>query len=321
MKKLITNVAAIILATSLITSCRKNDTIENPTDLYDNLKVTNQSMRQLFTVNVGSGGNITGTGGSKITFPPNFAVNTNGTAYTGNAIVEVKESIWRKNWMMDGVSATAQNDILISGGMLNLEVTRTDNGAELLPAPAMQVPNTNLSAVIRAEMPRNPNLLNVSMNLFVPDSSAVGTNAPVLAWRTALNFPFNNGPNSYIFQLPKFKWVNCDKLYDQPGPKTTIRITPDITAFAGATDVQALLVYRNLSSVISLPLKPGFFESYINSIPVGSQADCVLIGKAADGKILFKVIAANTFTALQNITITPEIVAGATVQAYLESIN
>jgi hypothetical protein len=327
MKKTILNLATIAIMSIVLFGCRKNDVIENPLDSFETFKAANQSNVQVFTINTAISNTITGKRGTKITFPPNSFVNSNNTAFAGDAIIALRESFSKSDWMMDGLSATAQNDILISGGMINVEARRKDNGADLKASPAMGVPNVNLDVVIKAQVPRNAGAVNVDMNLFIPDSIGQGgipvttPTAPVLAWANASYYPFGNSPNSYIFQLPKFGWSNCDRLYGQPGAKTTIRVTPNMTSFSGASDLQAMLVYKNINSVITLPPSGAYFESYLNSIPVGSQADVVLIGKSATGKILFKVLPSTTFTALLKIDITPEIVPASTVTAYLNSIN
>jgi hypothetical protein len=327
MKKTILNLATFAIVSILLFSCRKNDKLENPVDQFEVFKSTNQSQPQIFTISGSTGGSLTGTKGTKITFPPNCFVNNDGSAFTGDAIVMLQESLKKSDWMMDGLSTTTQNEPIISAGMLNVNAVRKDNGAGLKPAPAMEVPNANLNAVIKAEVPRNAGAAGIDMNLFLPDTPRVGggvpvnaPNAPVLAWQNANYYPFGNGPNSYIFQLPKFGWSNCDRLSSIAGPKTTIKVTPDMTNFTGASGLQVMLVYKSVNMVITLVPKTSFFESYLNSIPVGGIADVVLIGKTADGKILFKAIAANTFTVNQNINITPDVVPSATVSAYLNTL-
>jgi hypothetical protein len=325
MKKILLSTATIAIVTILLFACRKNDTIEDnkPEDLFDNLVAAQKSQLQFFEIDNAVGGTITGTGGCKITFPPNSWPPSNA-----KVIVRLQESLKKSQWMMDGLSATAQSDILLSGGMINLTASNKATGEALDFVPAMKVPNANLASVVRAEVPRPAGAVNVDMNLFVPvpDSSTAGpasaAKPAVLSWTPATaQFPFANSGSSYIFQLPKMQWANCDRFYGQPGAKTTIKVTPNMTAFAGASDIQVLLVYRSINCVINLPAKIDFFQSYINSIPVGSVADVVLLGKSASGKILFKVLPANAFTALQSIVITPEEVPGATVTAYLNSVN
>ena len=48
-----------------------------------------------------------------------------------------------------------------------------------------------------------------------------------LTWTPAPYAPFGNGPNTYFFTLPGFQWVNIDKFWNDPRPKTTITCLPD----------------------------------------------------------------------------------------------
>lgn len=318
MKKVFLSLAIISAAALLVISCRKNDTIQNQADKYDNFLATIKSQPQIFTVNGAAGGTITGKDGTVVTFPANWAANMDGTSFAGDAIVGLTESLKKARWIADGLTATTKNDILESGGMLDINVTRKDNGAELKPATAMTIPSPSLVGVIRAQVPRNPQITK-DLSLFLPDSAS-GTTLPPVAWTAPGNFTSINGPNSYTIQIPKFRWVNYDVLWNLGATKTTIRVTPLLTALPGTSNLQLLLVYRNISSVITLPAKTGFFESYANTIPVGSTADIVCLGKSDKGQILFTVITANTFTALQNISITPKVATAAEVKLYLDSL-
>lgn len=321
MKNLIKTLAVFTVLTALFTSCRKDDTLVATIESFDNFMASNKIKEQVFTINGASGGSITGTGGSKIKFPANAFVNADGTAFTGEATITLKEALKKSDWLMEGLSATTVDNILVSGGMLDIKVQRKDNGANLLPAPAMVEPNQNPAAVIMGEVLK-PRVKQQDLQLFLPDTNTpTPATQPPSAWASAPYYPFGNGSNSYVFQIPRFRWVNCDGLYAQSGPKTTVRITPNLSAFAGATNVQAILVYRDINTVITFPPRTGYFESYPNSISVGSIADVVCIGKTANGDILFKVLPATAFTANMNISITPEVATAANVAAYLNSID
>jgi hypothetical protein len=302
---------------TIVSSCRKDDTIDNPSDLFDNFVQDNIAPDNLFTLNATTGGVVTCKRGTKITFPPNCFVNQNNSITTGDVLIVVKEALDKSQWLMNGLSTTTTNDILISGGMIDILVKRSSDGEELKPAPAMLIPTPSLVNVIKAEVPRINNRPD-TLRLFLPIQAATASTPPT-GW-SASYYPFGNGANSYIFQVPQFRWVNCDGLGNQPGVKTTIKVTPDLSAVTGASGVQAMLVYRNLSTVITLPPSATFFQSYNSSIPTGSTADVVCIGKDGSGKIIFKVMPAITFTSLMNITIKPEVTDAATVKAYLNSL-
>lgn len=321
MKTLLKPLAVFIVLTALFTSCRKDDTLITATNSFDSFIAANKIEEQVFFLKGDVGGLVTGKHKSSINFPANAFVNADGTPFTGEVKISLKEALKKSDWFMEGLSATTTDNILISGGMLDIKVQRKDNGADLLPAPAMRDANQDPKAVIMGEVPK-PRVKQQDLQLFLPDPKTnTPSTQPPSAWTSASYYPFGNGTNSYIFQIPQFRWVNCDGLYNQPGIKTTIKVTPDLSAFAGASNIQAILVYRNINTVITLPPSSGYFQSYSNSIPVGSTADVVCIGKTADGKILFKVLPATTFTANMNIAITPQVATAADVTAYLNSID
>ncbi len=319
MKKTLLNLSAVAILSILLVSCRKNDTIENPADNYENFVGANTPEEQLFSVNASTGGVISGRRGTKITFPPNAFANPDNSLATGNVLIALRESLDKSQWLMGKLSTTTTNEMLVSGGMLDIKVNRAD-GVELKPSTAMLVPTPSLVNVIKVEVPRLPNRPD-TLRLFLPNVAQGGTGAATPSSWAASYYPFGNSSNSYIFQLPQFRWVNCDGLYSQPGTKTTIKVTPDLSGVTGASEVQAMLVFKNITTVITLPPSASFFQSYTNSIPVGSTADVVCIGKDAAGKIIFAVKPATTFTALMDISIKPLVTDAATVTAYLNSIN
>ncbi len=320
MKKIFNSLTIITLTTLALLSCKKSDTIVASTDdTYESFVKANTDAVQTFTIDAATGGTITGKRGTKIVFPPNCFANPDNSITNGNVQITLKEALLKKQWILEGLSATTDKEMLVSGGMLDIAVKRASDGAELKPAPAMLVPTPSLVNVIKVEVPRIDNRPD-TLRLFVPANQAAPSANPPTAW-AASYYPFGNGSNSYVFQLPQFHWVNCDGLGNQPGVKTTIKVTPDLTGVTGANGVQVMLVYRNISTVITLPPSGSFMQSYPSSIPVGSTADVVCIGKDGAGNIIFKVLPGVVFTANANITIPPVKTTAVTVQAYLDSIN
>jgi hypothetical protein len=325
MKKIILSMVALVIASIVMVSCRKNDTVENPNDNFDNFLAKYKSPTQQFTLNGAAGGSITGNLGSKITFPPNSFVRQNNALAAGNVTVFLNESLSKTSWLMDGLSTTSQSGIIESGGMLNLNPVDAVTGEALKINPAMA--SSTATTFVLAVVPRPASAGAAPMQLFLPDSASPAGGpavsaplAPVLAWSAVQSNRFDNLSTSYSFQLPKFGWANCDRFYSTPGPKTTIKVTPGGPAMSGATNVRVILVCRNINTMINLPPKTGFFESYVNSIPVGLVCDIVVLGKASNGKLIFKAVSANTVTAGQTLDVTPEIATETTVAAYLNAL-
>ena len=319
MKKIFSSLTIIALTALVLSSCRKTDTSDIVDDSFATFLSANTDAVQTFTVDAATGGTITAKRGTKITFPPNAFANPDNSLTTGGVMVTIKEALLKKQWILEGLSTTTQTDMLVSGGMIDILAKRIIDGAELKPAPAMLIPTPSMVNVIKVEVPRVPERPD-TLRLFVPANQAVPSANPPTAW-AASYYPFGNGSNSYVFQLPQFRWTNCDGIANQPGVKTTIKVTPDLTGVTGATGVQVMLVYRNISTVITLRPFATYMESYPNSIPIGSTADVVCIGKDGAGKIIFKVLPATVFAATMNIPIKPVITDAATVTAYLNSIN
>ncbi len=319
MKKIISSLTIIALTVLALSGCKKNDTTPAVDDSFDSFVKANTDAVQTFTIDAATGGMITGKRGTKITFPPNAFANPDNSITTGNVQVSFKEALLKKQWILEGLTATTQTDMLVSGGMLDIAAKRLVDGQELKPAPAMLIPTPSMVNVIKVEVPRVPERPD-TLRLFVPANQAAPSPNPPTAW-AASYYPFGNGSNSYVFQLPQFRWVNCDGLANQPGTKTTIKVTPDLSGVSGANNVQVMLVYRNISTVITLQPSGSFMQSYPNSIPVGSIADVVCIGKDGAGNIIFKVLPGTVLTTNANITIPPVKTSAATVTAYLNSIN
>lgn len=319
MKKILSLLTCIALTTLLLVSCKKSDAPVAVDDSYDSFVKANTDAIQTFTIDAATGGIVTGKRGTKITFPPNAFANPDNSITSGNVQITLKEALLKKQWILESLTTTTQTEMLVSGGMLDIAAKRAGDGAELKPAPAMLVPAPSLVNVIKVEVPRVPERPD-TLRLFVPANQASPSASAPTAW-AASYYPFGNGSNSYVFQLPQFRWVNCDGLANQPGTKTTIKVTPDLSAVTGATNVQVMLVYRNISTVITLPPSGSFMQSYPSSIPVGSTADVVCIGKDGAGKIVFKVLPATVFTTNMNVPVKPVVTDAATVTAYLNSIN
>ena len=320
MKKIINSLALIAISALVLLGCRKNDTTVEYPDPWGTVIKTNGAPQQEFTINAATGGTITCKRGSKIVFPPNSFANLDNSITTGNVKLLVKEALDKSQWILEGLSTTTTTAMLISGGMLDIEASRMADGVEVKLSAAMLVPTPSLTNVVKVEVPNIKNLPD-TLALFVPGGPiAGGTSVPPAAW-AASYFPFGSGPSSYIFQLPTFHWVNCDRLSGIAGPKTTVKATPDLTAVTGASGVQVLLVYKNLTTVITLPASGSSMQSYPNSIPVGSVADVICIGKDGAGNIIFKVLPSTTITTSMDISIKPVVTDAATVTAYLNSIN
>lgn len=280
--------SAAILATAIVsvTACKKDKSTPNYAKA-DDFMASHAIKEQSFTGNAATGFTITGEKGTKVTFAPNVFIDANGNPVSGNVTVTLKEVLSKKDVLFSGVLTESNGQLIESGGEILVKAKK--DGADLRLNPALQ----NDGA--RVEIPKVMN--NKDMGLFVQDKRQQGgangnqqpQNQSPYTWYPAPYYPFGNGPNSYSFSLPSFTWVNCDRFYSDPNPKTTITALPAFQDNNQVTDLQVMLVFKNITTVITLPYDNTVqkFQSYQNSLPIGLQADLVIIGKDSDGFIQF----------------------------------
>jgi len=282
-----TLLSAAILATAIVSlpACKKDKSTPNYAKA-DDFMTSHAIKAQSFTGNAGTGFTIIGEKGTKVIFAPNAFVDGNGTVVSGNVTVTLKEVLSKKDVLFSGVMTESNGQLLESGG--ELQVKAQKDGVDVRLNPALQ----NDGA--RVEIPKVMN--NKDMGLFVQEKrqqgGANGGNQQPpspFTWTPAPYYPFGNGPNSYTFSLPSFTWVNCDRFYSDPNPKTTITALPAFQDNNQVTDLQVMLVFKNISTVITLPYDYTVqkFQSYQNSLPIGLQASLIILGKDSDGFIQF----------------------------------
>jgi hypothetical protein len=319
MKTKILTLVAVAIAT--LSACKKSNdkqVFEKADDFWASHKIEAQQ----FTGDAATGFSITGAKGTKISFPANAFVDGGGNLISGTVTVSLKEVLSKKDVLLSGVWTEANGQLLESGG--ELQVKAKQGAVDLRVNPDL-----NPDSGIVVEVPKVMN--DQDMGLFIQEKrdqqgggQAGGGQTPQnpTTWVPAPYYPFGNGPNSYSFTLPGFTWVNCDKFYNDPNPKTTITVLPAFQDDSLVTDLQVILVFKNISTVITLPFNYSIqkFESYMNSLPVGLQADLVLIGKDSGGYIQFgtQVI---TISANMHIDAPIHRATQAEVDAFLSSIQ
>lgn len=273
----------LVAALATLSACKKDKGGENL--LYekaDAFFARHAVPTQTFTGDAATGFTITGEKGTKIVFPANAFVKGDGNYATGTVTVTLKEILSKKDVMFSGVMTESNGQLLESGGELEVKARQGDAALNMQP-----------DAQIAVEVPKVMN--DVDMGLFVQEKRERpqgGNDSPYespFTWVPAPYAPFGNGPNSYSFNLPGFTWVNCDRFYSDARPKTTITVLPDFQDDNAVSDLQVMLVFRDIVTVITLPydFTANKFQSYYNSLPVGLQADLVIIGKDSEGYIQF----------------------------------
>ena len=319
MKKFLLHSTVIAALVITAASCSKDKaTTPDPTAgqiKADDFKAKYAVKEQSFTGNAATGFVVTGEKGIKITFPANaFKDSITGDVVTGTVTVKLTEILSKKDIVLSGPMTESYGQLLVSGGEFKVKATAAD-GRVLVPGDsAIQVA---VPQVMKAG----------DMNLFVQAPRKVdGNNVPppdyANTWIPAPYAPFGMGDNAYIFTLPSFTWVNCDRFYSDPNPKTTITVSPDFQDTDSVSSIQVMIVFKDITTVITLPFnfQLGQFQSYLNSLPVGLEGELVITGKDADGFIEFGT---QHITIAENMHIDAPIARSteATVAAFLNTIQ
>ncbi|MBO9634178.1 MAG: hypothetical protein J7578_13765 [Chitinophagaceae bacterium] len=307
--------AAVVAATLIsLAACKKNN--DKPAFVRaEDILAKNSIPAQTFTGDATTGFTIVGEKGIKIVFPPKALRGADGNPVSGNVTITLKEILSKKDVMFSGVMTESNGQILESGGELLVKAQKDGKELGIMPDSAIKV-----------EVPKVMN--DKDMGLFVLGERKRdngGSQQPYQnpnTWLPAPYAPFGNGPNTYSFNLPGFTWVNCDRFYQDPNPKTTITVSPLFADNNQVNDLQVMLVFRNIQTVITLPFNTGInkFESYQQSLPIGLQADLVIIGKDSDGYLQFGTQLI-TISANQHIDASIHRATQAEVDAFLATID
>lgn len=280
-----------ILALS-ITACKKDDDtdpvqstppVTNPTDPTDPggssalsalFESNRASMTQSFSIDATSFQTITASGGTRIQIPGNAFEDQNGNTVQGMVDLEVLEVLTKADMILTNMPTTSGEQLLISGGELQIEAFQ--NGEELNLAPNMAL---NISVPIEQEDP--------NMALFIGEEDDDGNfvdwiedNTPVIIIADTDTIGFTDPKYNFNFGETGLGWVNCDYFYNSPDPLTTIGVV--VPTNNDPTNTSVFLHATNLNSLIGITgwvSSTNAFQSYQNSIPVGLQGTLITISE------------------------------------------
>lgn len=286
MKKLLLTMLTVSAVTVLFISCKKEIQGVQPdflksTDFWKDVGPNHQT----FSINAASGGTITGAKGTKLTIPAGAFMDANGNILNEIVSLDLVEIPAKKDILFSGIFTEANGQALVSGGEFLVEA-RKKNGEALQLNPQFAAGPQG----VRVEIPA-ANGADRDMKLFVRRERQPGGNSNDNAqtWVPASYAPFGSGANSYAFNLPEFSWVNIDKFYSDPRPKTTITALPAFKDSKNVNNVEVMLIFTDVNTVCPIPYNSALqkFESYHDAVPIGAEVIVVIIGEDAEGNIQF----------------------------------
>lgn len=306
--------ATTLLMAAGTTSCKKGADAVLPAT-KDGKKLTeffekHQRGFETFTVDAAAGGVITTSKGSKLTIPAGAFKKLNGTQVTsGNVKVKVLDIFKPSDMLLNNKpTITTSGAMLESFGEIRVDATINDTVLALNEKPIMVVmPVGGGGAGQMRDIPmwdgiepdqiqefvmNGHNHLNqpttITQQIFV---------ATTLQWQQIAGFGITT-PTQSTFPIDALgQWRNCDALYNDPRPKTTVLgylgngfnaesnenvnsyMKPSMLFFK--TKTTNTLIRFTVSILNPAPGKDGFL-SYQNSIPVGQEGTFLAITSKDD---------------------------------------
>ncbi|WP_108807433.1 hypothetical protein [Aquimarina spinulae] len=272
----------VLLTAFLISSCSKNDDELIPQQEilgYQDILgfyEANGVQKQDFTIDATTGGTITGEDGTKIIFPPNSLVDSDGNLIGGTVDVSIREIFTASQMILsnkptNAVNFSSENTFLLSEGETEVVVTQNGNSLDMAPGTFYQVQVPSAGGEDNDMLP----------------FAGTATNDGGIVWNATRDVGIGNGtsgiaynaaPSSYIYDVFETGWSNCDKFYAYPGAKTTNYI--NLTNSPNATETAVYLVFKenNLPAVVKI-FNAGtpIIQSYTDSLPVGLAVTYVAI--------------------------------------------
>lgn len=278
MRHLTKTLSILAGAAFLLASCDKNQDSNNPNPVVpeNNIQAIQsyfsnnmENIKQSFTIDASSGGSLTSSSGSQITFYGNSFINGMGQDVTGNISIEFieifdKSDMLRLNKPTMGVLPNGAQRPLVSGG--EFQIKAFQNGSEL----SLKAGST-YSLVSNAPS----GVANPDMQLFYGEEDG-----DTLTWFTqdTLNNAgvFAEG-NQYYSYLDALNWINCDYFMNYNGPLTTVSAQLP----SGFTNNNAML-FMSFDGLNSITQIYGFENGVFTTgpyyeVPVGTEVHFIAV--------------------------------------------
>jgi hypothetical protein len=219
MKNHFKKLGLLAIAFLSLTSCSKDENSNQPSESFPSAAELNglfasaiNTRTQTFMINATSGGTITTAQGATVTFSAN-SLSLNSNPATGNVTVEIIEIYKRGDMLATDKPTNAKLpngdlDILVSGG--EIYVNAKQNG--------QQLQTTGFSIAMPTALTGGT---DNGMLFFQGSQQSNG-----FVWQQAqrdLGFGTLAAP-AYSMFAGQFGWINADKFYSDPRPKTSINV-------------------------------------------------------------------------------------------------
>lgn len=314
MKKTFLPLALVTITLLILASCKKNESPFFPgaddqasARMMQAFFEKHAPKTETFSFDASAGGTITLKSGTKITFPANAFVKPDGSKVTGPVTVSAKDILKASDMILaNKPTVTSSGEMLESFGEIIVNASRNDTALRINPAvvqrpPTVMVPvGTATGAKREAPMWEGDTTVSYTNNGFNHENQPTSVTVQYsvskgIAWSQIPGWGAVSGATT-TFPLDALgQWRNCDALYNDPNPKTTV-LGYFGDRFNGQTgtggQTPSMLFFKkagtntliNYSAMILNPApgKEGFL-SYQNSMPIGTSGTFLAMS-AKNGK-------------------------------------
>jgi hypothetical protein len=231
-------------------SCNQDNSNTQPADLNSLFEQT-AATPQSFTINANSNTSIAGVQGTIVNIPANSFETMGGTPVSGNITFYLTE-VYNNNQMILNQRPTfAGNQMLVSGGVVNLAAYQGSNQLVLSNGINVLMPTANTTALPSSSMQifywnRNDSTSNPADSTWVTnDTSWVGVDS---SW--SYDSIVNPGSGWYYsLWVNTLTWINCDQFW---GMGTLGEIQADAPAGYGYADTRVYIILTGINSCAEL---------------------------------------------------------------------
>jgi len=272
-----------------------------------------RSTPQTLTTTAGISSTIYGTKGTRITFYPNSFKDASGNIITsGTIVIKLTEMLTPGAMIADNATTqTTTGDILRSGGQVKIEASKDGQAVYAnkysisfkQPVPSSQPMDLYFG---------NRNNSDSVVQWRPIDTTTTGATGTIATGTTTDSTAGGGGGGSsssyYIFDsCTDFIYINCDRLYSVPGPRTDVHFVMPDTSF-NTYNTTIYLIFSDLNSVARVD--PYYYEKSTKSfslkyytLPVGYTMTVITLCKKTNGTYYFSEQNGLTITDAMSINI------------------
>jgi len=304
--KVVSNIFKSVLGLSLIatfTSCMSDSDIEDTKPQPDGVALNNmfQDNRinglEEFTLDAATGGTITGSEGTNVTFQPN-SFGINGTPVTGNVVIQLieiydKASMVLKNRSTLGEKANGDKEALKSAGQFFIDAKQGANELELLEMATVQSRPVDFAdldggmQIFRTGIDNDCDGIDDDCDWVEADEDKNGEqdDAQIRDGQGA-----DGEFATYNYNIGSFGWTNLDRWYSFAGAKTEIFI--DVPAEFNQDNCAVYLSYDGEPTALArmdvYNTTLEMFTEHYGLIPVGLEVHIIMVAEI-DGQLHYAI--------------------------------